>query len=80
MAQLFIQMSYTIGILLGALIFLQALPRPEYFAPRITAVLVVIVLICTGISRLSRLALPRTFFVKKRRYPQKLGGIGVFFV
>ena len=37
MAQLFIQMSYTVGILLGALIFLQALPRRGYFALRFSA-------------------------------------------
>ena len=34
---LFIRMSYTLEILLGALMFLQALPRREHFAWRLTA-------------------------------------------
>lgn len=40
--QLFVRMSYTIEILLGALIFLQALPRRERFGPRLIAALAVI--------------------------------------
>lgn len=37
--QLFIQMSYTIEILLGAMVFLQALPRRKRFGARLTGAL-----------------------------------------
>lgn len=40
--QLFIRMSYTIEILLGAMVFLQALPRREHFWVRMAAALAVI--------------------------------------
>ena len=37
--QLFIRMSYTMEILLGALVFLQAMPRRDAFVPRFLAAL-----------------------------------------
>ena len=40
--QLFIRMSYTIEILLGAMVFLQALPRREHFWARMAAALAAI--------------------------------------
>lgn len=40
--QLFIRMSYTLEILLGALVFLQGLPRRDAFLPRMAAALAVI--------------------------------------
>lgn len=52
---LFIRMSYTIEILLGALLFLQALPRREHFVPRLAAGLAGALLAGWGFSYLKPL-------------------------
>lgn len=52
---LFIRMSYTIEILMGALLFLQALPRREHFVPRLAAGLAAALLAGWGFSYLKPL-------------------------
>lgn len=52
---LFIRMSYTIEILMGALLFLQALPRREHFVPRLAAGLAGALLAGWGFSYLKPL-------------------------
>lgn len=52
---LFIRMSYTIEILMGALLFLQALPRRAHFVPRLAAGLAAALLAGWGFSYLKPL-------------------------